>query len=169
MKLSGKIIFSLVFIGLSVPVYADAEFGRLYTTPSQRLKLDELRNKQPTEPIVIDLSGQEISETESVVEAPVLIDAITLNGLVYRRDGKSTAWINGNSTTSGNIETQFTTVRETDVRSNQVQITLPDNRSNIQLKVGQQYDVRSHQVYDVVNDPVTSSPALSPGESRQLR
>jgi len=169
MKSSGKIIFCLAVFSLSGASYAEAEFGRLYTTPAQRLKLDELRNKRPTEEVVIDLVQEDIPDT-TVQEATLeLTDGITLNGLVYRSDGKNTAWINSNSTNTGSIETQFTTVRERDVRSNQVQITLPDNRTNIQLKVGQQYDVQSQQVYDVVNDPQTTSPAISPGDSRPSR
>jgi ABC-type uncharacterized transport system permease subunit len=169
MKSSGKIFFFLLIFSLSSASVAEAEFGRLYTTPAQRLKLDELRNKQPTEGVVIDLVQEDIQDTTVQEATPVLTDGITLNGLVYRSDGKNTAWINRNSTNAGSIETQFTTVRERDVRSNQVQITLPDNRTSIQLKVGQQYDVQSQQVYDVVNDPHSTSPAISPGDNRPSR
>jgi len=169
MKSSGKIFFFLLIFSLSGASVAEAEFGRLYTTPAQRLKLDELRNKQPTEGVVIDLVQEDIQDTTVQEATPVLTDGITLNGLVYRSDGKNTAWINRNSTNTGSIETQFTTVRERDVRSNQVQITLPDNRTNIQLKVGQQYDVQSQQFYDVVNDPHSTSPAIAPGDNRPSR
>jgi len=169
MNSSGKIFFCLLILSLSSASVAEAEFGRLYTTPAQRLKLDELRNKRPTEEVVIELVQEDIQDASTQEATPVLMDGITLNGLVYRSDGKNTAWINRNSTNAGSIETQFTTVRERDVRSNQVQITLPDNRTSIQLKVGQQYDVQSQQVYDVVNDPLTTSPEISPGDNRPLR
>jgi len=162
-----KIFFPLFFFGLSATTYA-AEFGRLYTTPAQRQKLDELRHQRPQE-IVIDVIQQDLEDSGTEESSAVLMDAITLNGLVYRSDGKNTAWINRNSTNTGNIETQFTTVRERDVGSNQVQIMLPDNRTNIHLKVGQQYDVHTQQVFDVVTDPATTSPAISPGDSRPSR
>jgi len=169
MNITSKLFFSLTIISLSATTQADGEFGRLYTTPVQRLNLDELRNKRPQEDIVIDLVQEDLPDLDTGETTTVLMDAITLNGLVYRRDGKNTAWINRNSTNVGSIETQFTKVRESDVRSNQVQITLPDNRTNIQLKVGQQYDIHSQQIYDVVNDLPGAGPVILPESSRQTR
>jgi len=145
----------LVLICSYATSFADAEFGRFYTTPNQRNQLDESRNKRPQDEIIVDVSRQDLPQARSEESGLVITDSITLDGLVYRSDGKNTAWVNRSSTNEGNIETQFTRVGEDDVRSNHVQITLPGNRTNIELKVGQQYDVNTQQVIDVVKDPAT--------------
>jgi len=148
---------------------AEVVFGRLYTTPGQRAQLDEARNKLPTDGIKIDIVEQELLPTETAETQTDTSQSISLDGIVYRTDGKNTAWINRNSTNEGNIENQFTTVGERDVRSNQVRITLPDNHTRIDLKVGQSYDVNSKQVNDLAQDPQTATPSRLPDDRRPSR
>ncbi|MGK0296417.1 MAG: hypothetical protein ACI9XC_000005 [Gammaproteobacteria bacterium] len=154
-------IFTLVCISLSAA--ADNGFGRFYTSPRQRMQLDEQRIKRPDEEIVVDIVPDNLMDITSEEETVTIIDSITLNGLVYRTDGKNTAWLNSNSTNEGSIENQYTRVNENNVHSNNVEITLPDNQSRIELKVGQQYDVRSKQVYDLAKDPVSSLRDMASG------
>lgn len=139
---------------------ADTEFGRFYTTPKQRGDLDELRARKPQGEIVVKLE-ENPQETRPADSPSVPVDSITLNGVVYRSDGKNTAWVNRNSSNEGNIGGQFTRVKEEDIRANQAQITLPDDRSTVRLKVGQRYDVNSQQVHDVIEDQnsVLANPA----------
>ncbi|MCX7891180.1 MAG: hypothetical protein N2544_02265 [Burkholderiales bacterium] len=54
-----------------------AELGRLFLTPQQRVELDKRR-------------AANAAEAETVVESTV-----TVNGVVIREGGKSTAWVNG--------------------------------------------------------------------------
>lgn len=56
---------------------AAAELGRLFLTPQQRAELDKRR-------------AVNAAEAETVVES-----TLTVNGLVIREGGKSTAWVNG--------------------------------------------------------------------------
>lgn len=149
------VLFVTCSIGTS---NADAVFGRLYTSPSQRDHLDEARNEKPQGEIIINIVADDLLEAE-VDDEITATQSITLDGIVYRTDGKNTAWINRNSTNEGNLETQFTKVDESDVRSNQVRIILPDNQTRIELKVGQQYDINSKEIHDMMKDPPTTTPA----------
>ena len=75
------------------------EFGRLFTTPKQRMHLDELRKVEPK--AVVEVIEEEIIIEEEIEEIPV--DTITVKGLVFRSGGKSTAWINDSNTYEGNV------------------------------------------------------------------
>jgi len=141
---------------------AETGFGRFYTTPAQRSHLDELRARQPQGEIVVDITEEELPETEQEENDAALVDSITVDGIVYRSDGKNTAWVNRSNTLEGSITTQYTRVREQDVTGNKVQITLPDEKNRIRLKVGQQYDVHTGRVQDLVEDPLLQAPAATP-------
>lgn len=157
MKTTSCLLLTLTTLLITGTSAADAVFGRLYTTPKQREQLDEARNKPPQETIIIDVAEQvdtELSEADTSTA-----QSISLDGIVYRSDGKNTAWINRSSTNEGNLETQFTKVDEKDVRSNQVKITLPDKQTQINLKVGEQYDFDSREVHDTMKDPASQSPS----------
>jgi hypothetical protein len=157
MKTTACLLLALTALLLTGTSGAEAVFGRLYTTPKQREQLDAARNKPPQETIIINVAEQpdtELSEDELSTS-----QSISLDGIVYRSDGKNTAWINRSSTNEGNLETQFTKVDEKDVRSNQVKITLPDKQTRIDLKVGQQYDIDSREVHDMMKVPASQSPS----------
>lgn len=145
----GIILFILFSTWCSNAVLADVVFGRLYTSPKQREQLDEARKKMIQGEAIIDVPVADIETTRSDTDEPVISQSISLNGIVYRTDGKNTAWINENSTNEGNLETQFTKVKERDVRSTDVQITLPDNQTRIDLKVGQHYDINTKEIHDL--------------------
>ena len=48
-----------------------------------------------------------IEEPEEPEEIKPEIGGITVNGLVYRKGGKSTAWINNANTFEGNLGNQY--------------------------------------------------------------
>ena len=129
---------------------AMAEMGRLFFTPAERARLDELRaNAKSVE--IVDMPG---------VEAPVQVappSDVSLQGYVKRGDGKkSTVWINGqpvqeNSSGAG-VE-----VGELQGSSNQVPVTLPSSGRSLKLKAG--------QVYSPATDSVSEIRASSSGAS----
>lgn len=168
MKTKTCLIGIMLFCSIGT-VQAEVVFGRLYTTAGQRAQLDEARNKLPMDGIKIDIVEQELLPTEAVEVQTDSSQSISLDGIVYRTDGKNTAWINRNNTNQGNLENQFTRVDENDVRSNQVRITLPDNHTRIDLKVGQRYDVTSKKVNDLAEDPQTATPSRLPEDHRPSR
>lgn len=165
-----KIIYSLLFLTfVTTPVHAELEFGRFYTTPKQRERLDQARSSEPQEITVVPLIETNLQQHSSADAAQTGSSSITLDGIVYRSDGKNTAWINRSSTNEGNLETQYTKVAEKDVGANEVKITLPDNETSIQMKVGQEYDVNSKQIHDHMKDPVISPSAAPADGTRPAR
>lgn len=166
-----KILRYFLLVGLlcnAATATAQAEFGRFYTTPKQRQQLDEARNKRPQAEIIVEVNPQFQESAIEDEEVTTSSGSISLDGLVYRSDGKNTAWINRGSTNEGNIESQFTNVDERDVRSNHVNITLPGS-GDIQLKVGQQYDVNTRQVQEMKTDPAVRGAETDPGATRPPR
>lgn len=121
---------------------AMAEMGRLFFTPAERAKLDELRaNAKSVE--IVDTLGLEVP----VPVAPP--SDVSIQGYVKRGDGKkSTVWVNGqpvqeNSSGAG-VE-----VGRIQSGSNQIPLKLPSSGKSIQLKAGQMYDPVNDQVSDV--------------------
>lgn len=167
-----KTKYSLVVLILAIlaggSVHADLTFGRFYTTPNQRDRLDAARSRQPQEMIVAPVAEEALPQAFAE-DIPQSDSSITLDGIVYRSDGKNTAWINRSSTNEGNVATQFTKVGEKDVDSNHVRITLPDNQTRIELKVGEQYDINSKQIHDNMKDPVILREPTPTGSSRPSR
>ncbi len=82
-RLRGKLLPAMMVAALSVAASGlpragvAAELGRLFLTPQQRVELDKRR-------------AANAAEAETVVESTV-----TVNGVVIREGGKSTAWVNG--------------------------------------------------------------------------
>jgi len=137
--------------------YAE-EFGRLFTTPKQRLQLDESRKIKPK--VVVEVKEEELIIEEEVVEVPV--DTITLRGLVYRSGGKSTAWINNSNTYEGNVASQYTRITQDNIKKDQVQMELPFNDANVNLKVGQTYEPETARTTDITSEPSMVNDPESP-------
>ncbi|MDZ7734839.1 MAG: hypothetical protein U5P41_00780 [Gammaproteobacteria bacterium] len=76
------------------------DFGRLFTTPEQRRALDAVRYQKETVQVEIP-DEQEMAGGEDTAREPVA--PIRLRGLVYRKDGRSAAWINDASTLKGDL------------------------------------------------------------------
>jgi len=132
MRLYTIIILSLV-LG---PAMAADDFGRLFTTPEQRRALDAVRYQKETVQVEIP-NEQEMAGGEDTAREPVA--PIRLRGLVYRKDGRSAAWINDASTLKGDLSLEDIQVDTDDISSGQVSIKLPTEDRTIQLRVGDQY------------------------------
>jgi len=126
-------------------VHAD-ELGRLFTTKAEREMLDNLRyaTNNELEPIVVV-----IEEPEEPEEIKPEIGGITVNGLVYRKGGKSTAWINNANTFEGNLGNQYIQVNADDIDPESVQIQMSGSVTDITLKVGETYDTATEKIIDL--------------------
>lgn len=130
-------------------LFAD-ELGRLFTTVDERAMLDNLRKDKPVEIKIIDIS---IEDTQSVEEQTAEIGGgITVNGFVYRKGGKSTAWINQGNTYQGDLGSQYFHVDADDIDSENVQVELPASVTKITLKAGQTYDPATAEVIDLTDN-----------------
>jgi len=130
-------------------VHAD-ELERLFTTKAEREMLDELRYAQPRkmEPVVIVI--EDIIEEEPEENVPML-GRITVNGLVYRKGGKSTAWINNTNTFEGNLGNQYIQINTDNIDPESVQIQMSESVTDITLKVGETYDVTTEKIIDLTD------------------
>lgn len=133
----------ILFMLMLLPSLAMATepLGRLFTTPAERANLDYLRQ---TEKVHIP----DASQPAPVETAPALPLSISVQGYVKRSDGKkSTVWVNHtpmqeNSDTS---EVQVGKLRD----GNQVQLKLPANGKNLNLKPGQVYIPETDSVSEI--------------------
>ena len=72
----------MVLAGIAMSAHGqDEQLGRLFTTPSERARLD-LARKQGGFTVAPEAKPEEISEQ------------VTLNGYVIRSNGKTTTWLN---------------------------------------------------------------------------
>ncbi len=154
-------VATIVALGLYASAIQGDELGRLFTTAKERAMLEELRHERPImdiEPIEIVVVEEEVE----VVESTPVIEGVTVNGLVYRKGGRSTAWVNGTSTFDGDLESQYISVDTAGIRGDRVPVVMPDNVTRVELKVGQTYEPLSGSVIDVnESKQKPSSPAPS--------
>ncbi|MFT5395861.1 MAG: hypothetical protein ACI85N_001049 [Gammaproteobacteria bacterium] len=135
-------ILLLASLTIMQPVNADS-LGRLFTTPGERITLDKVRNAKPKPEKLKRVEVpkiEELIEPEVEVEDPNIGHAITLRGIVQRSDGKNAAWLNKGNTFEGDLESQYIKVDNNDITEDHVEITMPDNKTKIKLKVGDNYD-----------------------------
>ncbi len=141
-----KAAVSIVLYCTSITSYAEAPFGRLFTTPAERANLDFLR--KTAKPASL---SQEPSETNNVSDQPLVTEApaeVSMQGYVKRSDGKkSTVWIN-NTPMQENSSTSEVQIGTLNKANNQVQIKVPANSKRLSLKAGQVYDPESNQVLE---------------------
>lgn len=133
-----RLFLSLLTAFAATPLSAD-DLGRLFFTPSQRQILDKLRYqpaKQKLPEVVID---QEPAEPEL---KPV-IGGIYVNGLVYRKNGKSTAWVNQANTSQGDLGHRYLEIDADAISPDEVEILIPSANKSVKLKVGELYEPES--------------------------
>jgi len=131
------------------------DLGRLFTTPSERRMLEEMRYAKPEQPVVepeiVEIQIEEIIEPEEEKEqTSLLTDTVSVKGVVYRKNGKNTAWINDSNTFEGDLESQYIKVKPGGISKESVQIIMPDNTTRIELKVGQSYQPTEEKIIDLV-------------------
>lgn len=133
--------FITIVVGFFIltSIVSATELGRLFTTPLQRVQLEKVKyaKSEPKEIKVVDI--EEIIEPVQVEKEIIERDQIKLKGLVYRRDGKNTAWINESNTYEGSLESQYIQVPDSKIKPNQVTIIMPDDSTSVDIKVGEAF------------------------------
>ncbi len=128
------IIISCIYVSSG---YADS-LGRIFTSAEERQKLEKIRSKTEEKKIVVIEEVKKIEEP-IVKKEIVYRDSIALKGFVHRNGGKSTAWINDTNTFDGNLDSQLIQVPDKNIKTDHVMITLPDDNTNIELRVGEAF------------------------------
>ena len=152
-KLTSKIILllSFVFTGICTTQAASDDFGRLFTTPEERKKLQVLRYAAPELDEEIEIIVEEFDVVEEEVKTRD-INGITLNGIVYRKGNKSTVWLNGSNSYEGNLSSEYYRINTKDINDKKVSVTVPEVDLQFDLKVGQTYEPNDERLLDIVDD-----------------
>jgi hypothetical protein len=143
------------------PVAAADPIGRLFTTPQQRQKLNDLRraeleNPEPTlGPSVI--SADTPTQTRDTPHNP-----ITVRGLVTREGGRSTAFINESNSYEGDIASEYIRVRSGDIEGGEVKLVTPYGEGAVALKVGQTLEPSTGRVIDLGEDAAEGTEPAAP-------
>jgi len=126
-------------------------FGRLFTTPEERRNLQIMRYSAPEVEEVIEIIVK-VDEVAEDIPEPRDIDGITLNGIVYRKGGKSTAWLNGSNSYEGSLTSEYFRINIGDINSKKVSVTVPEASLEFDLKVGQTYEPNNDRLLDLVEN-----------------
>jgi hypothetical protein len=127
-----------------------ANSSRLFTSPTERAKLDSLRQAASA----VALQAQETQkEPEAETTAIPLPAQITMQGYVKRSDGKkSTVWINHQALqeNSATADVQIGILPNKNQRdSHALSLKLPSNGQKFNLKAGQSYLPDENRVVEV--------------------
>ena len=141
-------VFALatVFLSLSVymPMVLADDLGRLFFTPEERMELDKMRKQsnepKPIQDIVLDIDTKPEPEPE---QAAPDIGSITVNGLVYRKGGRSTAWVNNANSYEGDLANRYIRIDTDNIKPEDVEIIIPASDRKLKLKVGEFYEPES--------------------------
>ena len=153
--LKTMLLISFVFSGVSITQAASYDFGRLFTTPEERKKLQALRDVAPELDEEIEIVVEDIEVVEEKAEA---INGITLDGIVYRKGNKSTVWLNGSNSYEGDLSSEYYRINTQDINDKKVSVTVPEVDLQFDLKVGQTYEPNDKRLLDIIeNDDVEIS------------
>lgn len=122
---------------------AGDSLGRLFLTPEQRAALEELRYQKPVEIRIPEILAEEPVQPESGTPE---IGNIEVNGLVYRENGKSTAWINRVSSFEGDLANEYIQIDAGNIKPDDVEIVIPANDSKVNLRAGESFNPENGEV-----------------------
>ena len=135
-------IFLTMVFWYGAPQAGDS-IGRLFLTPDQRAALEELRYQEPVKIKIPEILAEEPIKPAS--ENPE-IGNIEVNGLVYRENGKSTAWINRVSSYEGDLANEYIQIDAGNIKPDDVEIVIPANDSKVNLKAGESFNPEAGEV-----------------------
>ena len=128
------ILYLAAGFSLAMPAYAE-DLGRLFFTPEQRGALDARRKARvPDKPTAV------------VVESPVT----RIDGVVSRRGGKSTTWVNGEAVPEGS-QPEGLRLRPKRNDNSRIVVNIGETDSEVDLKIGQSFDRGTGEVRDSLN------------------
>ena len=153
-KIAALPVIFLLAVIVSDSAIAEEQFGRLFTTPAQRQRLDDLRKVQPDQRIQIDeqivLVEEETEETEEVK-----VDELNVRGLVFRKEGKSTAWVNDSNTFEGGLSSQYINIGS--IENDKVEIKIPSTDTAVKVNVGETFDPVKESFKDIISDTASAT------------
>jgi hypothetical protein len=100
-----------------------AELGRLFTTPEERSQLEKLRNPSA------ETSQLPPAADPAIAEQGPRNNDITIKGIVFRKNGRSTIWINNSHRRARQLQ-----INADKNNAGDVLIKTPDDKTFIRLR-----------------------------------
>jgi hypothetical protein len=142
----------IVIVGLLLATAAGAEtvprdFGdqRLFTTPSERERLDTLRAQRSADAETEPEQERNPASQESQTAKPA--DPIELRGYIQRSDGPAAYWLNDSSSIDRSGLPDGVAIESGRLDGGSVIVTLPDGRK-VRLEPGETWDPESGGVVE---------------------
>ena len=134
----------------------EQQFGRLFTTPEQRQRLQELReehrrtsgSRKGTETELREMSGgyhARHSKT-GMSRGPDNPPGVTLKGLIYKKDGTRMVWIKAQDETAA---LDYRELQSGETPDDGIAIRVPVSGKSVMLKPGQSWRPKSGAVTDL--------------------
>ena len=134
----------------------EQQFGRLFTTPEQRQRLQELRAAHRRDRDTGNATAPGSRERSAGRGAGTLQDGrssvpdkppiITFKGLVYKQDGAGMAWLEAQE---GSAALDYRQLQPGEAAADSFAISVPVSGQSVKLKPGQSYDPQSGAVTDL--------------------
>ena len=144
------VLGALTLLAFATHVGAEP-LGRLFTEPSERARLDQLRKLGGQAPAV---------QEQAPMQAPPPPDQITLDGYVTRSSGKSTTWVN-KVAHNEHDQTSDLIVRQRPNQPPTVYVQT-DGGKAVRVKTGETVDVHSGRIREVYEPKPASIPEPTP-------
>lgn len=168
------IVTALVAVSGVAQEAAAQRLGRLFTSADERAMLDTARYEAQLARQRPAPEPEPEPEPQVVAPAPVQpqgpsISRLTINGVLRRRGGPGTVWINGDRVEGGETTREGIAVDSARTAAGGVRLRLPSGTDTVALRPGQQIDVETGTVleaYETTSHDGQGSafaPAPSPG------
>ncbi|HEY0842289.1 hypothetical protein [Methylotenera sp.] len=146
-------VFSLMSLGFTaIQAAPNDDFGRLFSKPAEREKLDKLRQSQQLKVA----TPQEAAQESDAEQLPADTSApITMQGYVKRSDGvKGTLWINNQAVQEGgavdNVQVGRINRRGFSTKATNTEgVDVQASGKKIRLKAGQVYEPETSQIKEL--------------------
>lgn len=137
-------------LAASPAVLAQDGIGRLFTSPSERRALNQLRlEAQFARPAEIEPEPEAPREAaQARSDDGPGISRLEINGVVRRSRGPSTVWVNGVQVERGGVSREGLRVQPGSRPRDGVRVSLPSGASTVYLKPGQAIDVVTGTLVD---------------------
>ncbi len=144
------LLWMLVLASVAGPLQAapDADFGRLFSTPQERSRLDSLRQNRALQ------TARPQTGSPAAPVAAEMPEPVTMQGYVKRSDGATTLWINNQPVQENSALDQVEIGRLTSQKnatrngSDSLHIRIPATGKQVRLKAGQVYAPETGQVVE---------------------
>jgi len=148
------LVFCFMSLGFTViQAAANDDFGRLFSKPAEREKLDKLRQSQQLK--IVTPQKSESSDSDADTQPVDITEPITMQGYVKRSDGvKGTLWINNQAVQEGdavdNVQVGRINRRGFSTKASGAEgVDVQASGKKIRLKAGQVYEPETSQVKEL--------------------